>query len=707
MPSVTIKFFGSFGIVFLLTVLGAVIIWLAYRNRCKAHLPASNALLILRLTVVILLLLIMSRPEIRWQYQKKLEPQVLIYVDNSLSMANQAGFSKAQLFERLRALEAQIIDRHLRLVRYAFDDKIEPLADYTKLKFNGLATDVSVVITDLQKRQRDANITAAILVTDGMVTRGPEPGWLDAGFEFPLHVVGIGDSGLAFDPAVISLVVPDKASAGDTITIQAEIIAQGAGPMAEVLLKRDERILARQTIPTQATNLKREVVFKTVPDSPGELIYSVVIQSDQDRNTYNNQQSGQIRILSARQHIVILNGSPNFETPFLIRTLSQLPNVEIASLLDNQGRWLPEDLDGQLRKPWHLALLIDFPSPTTNRNQVNALRQKIEKEKIPLLIIWRGTKSTDIKITFSTKPLVQEAIPAKTYESVTVTPTEVGRDHPIIHGLFLGQETAPSWNTLPPLNYAFKKVRLDERLTTLLQTENLSANPVLAVGQLGQQRIALALGVDFWRWDFMTRPVGDNRIYSDLFLGLTNWLLDSLNASLLRMTTNKRTYLLGETVSLTADVSDLKGNPLSNAAVEASVTYRSGNRQTVHLSWNGSRYRGEFILQEAGEVSIAGNASSNEQNIGQAVQHIHVDDRPVELIDVRQNAPALTLLAQRAGGSKYDLISAVQLIEHLQPKNKVQIIARELKLWHWTRVVFGLIFLLGLEWIIRRRTGYQ
>jgi len=67
----------------------------------------------------------------------------------------------------------------------------------------------------------------------------------------------------------------------------------------------------------------------------------------------------------------------------------------------------------------------------------------------------------------------------------------------------------------------------------------------------------------------------------------------------------------------------------------------------------------------------------------------------------------LALLAQRAGGNKYDIISAVQLIEHLQSKNKVLIIARELKLWHWTRVVFVLILLLGLEWIIRRRAGYQ
>ena len=80
-------------------------------------------------------------------------------------------------------------------------------------------------------------------------------------------------------------------------------------------------------------------------------------------------------------------------------------------------------------------------------------------------------------------------------------------------------------------------------------------------------------------------------------------------------------------------------------------------------------------------------------------------DRPIELIEIRQNVDLLRTIANRSGGIKTDRIP--DIIERLKVNDKIIHRSHQVNFLRWKWALIVLIGLLAIEWSIRRFQGYQ
>ena len=257
---------------------------------------------------------------------------------------------------------------------------------------------------------------------------------------------------------------------------------------------------------------------------------------------------------------------------------------------------------------------------------------------------------------------------------------------------------------MPPIGSPYRRIRLKPSLLTIIESTDIAENPVIAINQESNKPLALCIGLDFWRWSFMTNEIRRFDIYDELFQGMAKWLTDTLSSSPIHLSINKRIFLNGETVEMSCLLYDLKGLVVNDAVVKAELIQQNDVIASSNLIWNGNNYSGVIPVRNAGDCQVRISAWSGDNLIGIREQPITVVDRSIELLEVRQNVDLLRTIALRSGGLKTNRIP--EIIDRLQVTEKIITQSHVIKFlnWRWTLVI--LIVLLTVEWSMRRFQGF-
>ena len=668
--------------------------------------PLTRILLILRSLILILLAGLILKPEIHWTSSRKKAPSALVWIDNSLSVAAQNNFSKDSLLSIVQEINTALDGKGIKPRLFLFDENIIPVAGKLKnIENNGLATDLSQVLRYSKTEFENENVVGAIIISDGVITRGEDLTFSKIEMPFPVFTIGIGDSELVMDPAVTKIEMPGTIKAGDTVLISAELIPIGNGDPITVMLKEGEKILDKKVIPSQSQAMKKTVAFQIVPSEPGEKIYSIEISAAQDKNPYNNLRMSSVKVLESQIKILIVSGQANFEAPFLTRTLRELQDISVQNLVENDGQWLPLSFPEIMAKEWNLIVFIGYPTAESNQNELTRLRQKISDHNLPLLIFLDAdVDSKQLERLLGWNP-IDELFVDKSVNQISVKPTSVGLEHPLIKNFQIVTVSEKIWQELPPIGSPFRRIRLKPPMLTIIESRDLAENPVIAVNQERNKPLALCIGLDFWRWSFMTQEIGRINVYNELFQGMAKYLTDTLSTSPVQFSINKRIFLNGETVEMSCLLYDLKGLVINDAIVRAELIQKNDVIASSNLIWDGKNYSGVIPVRNFGECQVRISAWSDDNLIGIREQTITVIDRPIELLDVRQNADLLRTIAVQSDGIKTNRIP--EIVDRLPVTEKIIHQSHAIKFlnWKWTLVV--LIGLLTIEWSIRRFQGFQ
>ncbi len=665
----------------------------------------TTILLVLRSLILILLAGLILKPEIHWTSIRHKAPSALVWIDNSLSIAAQNNFSKDSLLSIVQEINTALDGKGIKPRLFLFDEKIIPVTGKLKnIENNGLATDLAQVLRYSKSEFENENIVGALIISDGVITRGEDPTFSDIEMPFPVFTIGIGDSELVTDPAVTKIEMPQTVKAGDTVTINAELIPIGNGDPITVMLKEGEIILDKKVIASQSQAMRKMLSFQAIPSKPGEKIYSVEITAAQDKNPYNNLRMSSVKVLESQTNILIVSGQANFEAPFLTRTLRELQDVFVQNVVINEGQWLPLSFQEIMAKEWNLIIFIGYPTAESSQNDLIRLRQKISDYNLPLIFFLDGdVDSKQLERLLSWNP-IDEFLIDKSVNQVSVKPTRAGLEHPLIKNFQKVSVSEIIWRELPPIGSPFRRIRLKPSLLTIIESTDIAENPVIAVNQESNKPLALCFGLDFWRWSFMTNEIGRFDIYDELFQGMAKWLTDTLSSSPIQLSINKRIFLNGETVEMSCLLYDLKGLVVNDAVVKAELIQQNDVIASSNLIWNGNNYSGVIPVRNAGDCQVRISAWSGDNLIGIREQPVTVIDRPIELLEVRQNVDLLRTIALRSGGLKTNRIP--EIIDRLQVTEKIITQSHVIKFlnWRWTLVI--LIVLLTVEWSMRRFQGF-
>ena len=232
------------------------------------------------------------------------------------------------------------------LRRYAFDQRLRAVDDFSELKFDGNHSSLAEALTTLQARFASRPVAGVMLFSDGLATDDLTK--LEAlKFSFPIYPVvntqrsRLQDISVA-DPAV-------ALSSFELAPASIEATVKCAGLMGEDVTVRlfdgDGKSVDKQTLVCDADVFEKRVRFQYQPKAAGlqfarvramlasEDTEDVAKLSVREVTTANNSQLVAIDRGGGPYRILYLAGRPNWEFKFLRRALEEDIEIELSGLL--------------------------------------------------------------------------------------------------------------------------------------------------------------------------------------------------------------------------------------------------------------------------------------------------------------------------------------------------------------------------------------
>jgi hypothetical protein len=667
----------------------------------------QRVLLLIRFLIFLLILIIIIKPIVKWTSVRQLNPQIKVFVDQSASMLKHDNVSRDSIITLVDQVQSEFQKRGFEVAIYPFSGELaDNPVSIKNLQFNQNGTDLSKVLSK-GIHQSGSNVSAGILITDGVFTQGEDPMLMDIQSDFPVYPIGIGDSIPAFDPAVLDLMIPAIVTAGDTVTVEARVLPLGHSETIQVFLDEGKQRIQTKKIKTTSQNLYQAVKFDIVMDKPGIFRYSVMVDTTQDKNPCNNLRSASIRVKPNRTTVVLIQGQASFEARYFNRLLQSIPGLKVISLLETQAGWYAVEAGNLLLVKWDAVALFGFPTANTSSKILSSVQAKIAQDRPAIYVQYMKGLDFDRLERLLDEQVFLSHVIDQNNRSIAVQVAEEQRSHPIIRDLSSDLAYKSGWSELPPIGMPFRNLVLADYLKGLISSMGNQSLPVLAVGSIRRSRMAVVTGIDLWRWDMMTVESENHALFSDLEKNLIKWLTDTLSTANLQLSLNKEIYLTGEVVELKGIVSDVQGNLLKNAVINAQLVDKGNNSLPFLIQWDGFQYSGFVPMQAEGEYKIEAAAFVNNNPVGNFQQKVAVLENSIESQSLRLNVEALRSIALKTGG-KYYPGNGIKSMDNSVLFNKVKLEQyHELKLWRWSGIFIILILLLFTEWTIRRIVGYQ
>jgi hypothetical protein len=703
MTDLSFRFHGFHPILLLpLFVVLIAYLYFALKNRNLLTSFIGKTIIILRLMLLLSFLLLAFQPEIKWLARRVVPPKVIIAVDNSRSMSAQNGFNRDSLLLYLDSVERQLNTMKIEPIRLVFTNQVQIQRDnYHDLQFDGAATDISAVLNFLQDQNPADNLIGAILISDGIATLGEDPLIMDIHLAYPLYTLGIGDTTQIHDPRIVSVDLPLQTKVGDTVKVLTEYVPFGDGKPLSLQLVVDGQLKQQLSLVSQPVELNRAASMNLIFTEPGIHQVSLIMKAEQDINPINNQIDRQIRVNAALFNVGIIDGSGSFEHKFLNYIISQQSIYKVSNLIQ-----VPRtDLNQFLKRRYDALLLIGFPNIHTDNATMADLRRKIAAEHLPLWL-WVNDQSDLKKIeVLLGEQVFLEAIHNRNPEPITLNSKAIDWTDELLQSIQRYSGDVHHLTNLPPIGAPFKKLKLAPDWQTMLSGNPPAEIPLMARRAVGQTHQLISIGCDFWRWHLMMGA--ENDFYSELIKHSLVWLADTLSRSRLIFNLEREVFLTGEVINLKAQCFDLVGKPLPQAEVVARLSLPDGKTKQLPLSWMGNAFTVSYLCEQAGDYKIAIKAKMPAAEYITPECSFRVTEQPIELLKVRQNYQLLKWLSHSNHGRLLSLPDLKALPQLFKGAEKIVCIERNIKAWRSPFIIALLLGMLCLEWLIRRRYGFQ
>ncbi|MEM9490959.1 MAG: glutamine amidotransferase, partial [Myxococcota bacterium] len=311
--------------------------------------------------------------------------------------------------------------------------------------------------------------------------------------------------------------------------------------------------------------------------------------------------------------------------------------------------------------------------------------------------------------------------PLGTLDTASFRPrlTREGVGHPVTSLRFEVADNRAAWRGLPALEGINLVAGVRPKATVLavhprLKTAAGKAMPVIVSGEYGDGRTLAVTTDSLWRWGFVAAAAaGDNgRHYDKLWENAIRWLIRDPELRYLHVHSDSVEYPPGAPVRLDVRVLDRDYTPLAGAQVALEVVRGADPQRTEptlrHTLTVGDSGEGSHQLSglEPGVYRVRATATVAERTVT-ATDIFLVRAASDELDQPSADESLLQAIAAATGGQY--LGTAEQLPAEL-PLRQPQVVRvdrrTDVELWSRPALLFLAFVFLGLEWVLRQRSGY-
>jgi len=383
-------------VIFLLVVpLVVLVVGFFYRRERPVGSSAARWILGgLRAAAILAVLAILAQPFIREIFFQTRDAQVVILVDDSLSMKIQDRYADrsipqgiADLFRMSpesveRESRYDLVSRLLRdpgvdfvgqirrkakVALWTFAGGLRKIRDLDRTAAGAAAAEGDAVLPDLETIQgeerlkqtrigdclvetlagtsgglssrQSPDIAAVVLFSDGQQNSGtllPEEAARRLGQRgVPVFAVGVGNPAQPRDVKVVALESSDVLLVGDRAPFEATVVAEGFdGERVRVELFFDGEVADTEYLTLEGGGRRQSVRLEHVPRAPGDPVAVVKVEySPSEVFEENNVFSKQVKVLDQKIKVLYLEGRPRWEYQFLKNALIRDPTMEAQALL--------------------------------------------------------------------------------------------------------------------------------------------------------------------------------------------------------------------------------------------------------------------------------------------------------------------------------------------------------------------------------------
>lgn len=700
-----------------------------------AHPARTAALEILRFLIVLIVVLLLWKPEWLTIIDPESQPRIAILHDASGSMAT----LDAELPESIDSRRS-VVTRNDWIDQVVSDDFLDslsadgsneiidrkicvPSSDDSKLS----GTDLTDPIVSLL--ENETNLRAVVLFSDGDYNLGQPPvvaaqKLLQRGV--PLFTVPVGSATRLPDLDLLSVTAPTYGIVGEKVQIPFSIRSSLDREIHTVVRLRDEHGREKtKDIVIPPGEITYESILWQIDAEGSNVLELTLPLSEGERIELNNSQKFTLSGRPESIKVLVIETTPRWEYRYLRNALSRDPGVELSCLLFHPALGIgdgPDYIQEFPEKPEELAKFdvimlgdVGIAPDQLTADQCDLIKGLVENQASGVVFLPgpKGNQRTLIDTPLGElMPVVLDPDETEGIVDIVASPLELtgeGRSS-LLTLLADSEEANPQvWRSLPGFYWHAAALKAKGGTEVLAVHANRRTNfgptPIIVTSTAGNGKV-LYMGIDSaWRW---RRGVEDKYHYR--FWGqVARWMSYQRN-----MATGQRIRLYftperptpGDTVTLNVNAFDQNGAPLEDGVVVVDALLPDGSPQRVALEKNDSAwgaFTGRIKIDQPGEWKLTARIVGSENAAIQAT--LLAQGMLLEKVGQPARLEVLEEMARIARGRMITPNLLPELIREIRALPEPRPIENRIPLWsHWLTMVI-LVSLLAIFWTGRKFNG--
>jgi energy-coupling factor transporter transmembrane protein EcfT len=647
------------------------------KNKEKSQL--KYWLSFLRFLSIFTILLLIINPSIKKNEIELIKPNLLVAVDNSTSIKYNSQERNVEKFiDKLKTDKE--LNNKFSINYYGFGNNLFPL---DSISFNETQTNLFSPLQELSNLYK-TGINPVVLISDGNQTIGNNIEFVN--YKSPVFPFILGDTTQLEDISINQLNVNRFTYINNKFPVELFVNYTGKKPVSKRLsvYYKGNSVYTKQLNFSKEDNVKIESFYLTAA-LKGTQYYSASIEElENEKNTLNNTKNFSINVIEEQSKILILTSIIHPDLGMLKKAIesNKQRDVTVSKITDFK------------RNISDYQLIILY-QPINSFEQVF---KEISAKNLNYFII--SGLSTDweflneIQDNFSKNAISQ----AEEY-------------HPFFnlnYASFISNDIG--FSNFAPLEDIFGEVTFSIPINSLLfqKIGTIETNkPLFATFENGNQKGAILLGENSWRWRMNSFAVTKTFELFDGFISNSiQYLASKSRNSRLNVDVNPL-YYANETIQFSASYLDENYNFDNRSKLWLIVNSKENNFiKKVPFALVNNSFNVEISNIPSGEYLYSVSVENqNPKTLGS----FKVLPFEVEQQFTNSNDEQLKIVASKTKGQTYYNQQEIKLIANLKADNRFKIIQKskviETPLINWKWLLGLIILSLSIEWFVRKYFG--
>ena len=667
--------------------------WWLYRPVTQWGKNLNRTLAGVRFALILMLTLLLLGPVVRLILNREDAPQVVVLVDDSQSVRLADSAQTNRLLADLPTVRSELESQ-------GFEVSVRGLSgDAVREDFSGTGSDLSGAIRQVETDFDGRNLSAIVLVSDGLFNSGLSPAHSTLGI--PVHTLGIGDTVRRMDVQIRSLSYNKVVYQGNLFPLRVDVAGFGlTSGMCRVQVTSKGRVVAREQREFRPGRNFFMMDFQLKAEEPGLRRFEVSVEPvEGESNLQNNRASAMVEVVDGKKKILAVAAAPHPDLSAFRAILEKNEHYEfqihIPGVVEAPAAMLQPGGQGP-------DVVIAHQAPD-QQGRTSALVNQFLKSGKPMLLVigqqsdLRALAGLPVPLTFERYGQWDEVF------GIPVLPARIFQ---------FPDEAGSVLNRLPPLSAPFGKFTAPADAQPILHQRIGSVNTerllMFAVAR-NDQRLGFLTGEGWWRWRMRERVLyDDSKVTDELFLRLIQYLSTTDDKRRFRFFPVQQEFSDTGPVVFEAQIFNEVYQPEYGLPISVEVVSEEGVVQRYSMVPGPSASRLNVSLPEGvyRYTATIERAGRKEADAGSfSVAPLGLESR-----DLTADYGVLRQLSANSGGRFYSSVTDLRdrLPDDLAADpSPVRLSSEEVfrPLIDWPLIFFALLLLASLEWFLRRYHG--